>query len=92
MHVLPTIRGDYKAFESYQYQENKLNTPVIAFVAKDDVSVSRDAMMGWSQITSADFRVIDLEGSHFYLTDEATKRHFQQVLLQVLSEFQQKVN
>lgn len=78
--MLPTIKGDYEVFETYDIA--KFGSPVIAcpitlFVAKKDASVPEEALLGWGQLTSADFSIVEFStGGHFYITDADTKEEF----------------
>jgi surfactin synthase thioesterase subunit len=71
--VLPTVRGDYQAFETYHLEGGEggetLACPIVCFSARGDVSVSRDSMLGWAETTSGCFSVVELDGSHFYLIE-----------------------
>ena len=66
--VLPAIRSDYKAAETYVYGPGpKLTCPVTAFVGDADPMVTVDEAAAWEQHTSGAFRLRTWPGGHFYL-------------------------
>lgn len=66
--VLPAIRGDYKAAETYRYQPGpKLGCPVIVTIGDDDPMVSVDEARAWATHTTGKFRLRTFPGGHFYL-------------------------
>jgi len=65
--LLPALRADLTAFETYRYQpSDPLACPVTAFVGVDDPVVSLERSSGWRQHTSARFETIVLPGDHFF--------------------------
>ena len=92
--MLPTIKGDYEAFETYDMRKMDSATasgvaiegggvlavdcPLTVFIAGADASVDAQWMAGWREnTTSAAYRTVEIpNGSHFYLTDVATKEVF----------------
>lgn len=88
--MLPTIKGDYEAFETYDMAllgAQKLGSPVTMFVAQQDASVSAQDMAGWEDTTSEEFTTVIIEhGTHFYITDAATKEVFYNKLLEELQK------
>lgn len=66
--VLPAIRSDYKAVETYQYQPGPdVSCPVVALIGTDDPKVTVDEAMAWSRHTTGEFRLRTFSGGHFYL-------------------------
>lgn len=71
--ILPAIRNDYRAAETYRYQPGPpLACPVTAFVGDDDPKVTVDEARAWSEHTTGDFEFEVFPGGHFYLTEHVT--------------------
>jgi len=66
--LLPTLRADFEAAESYQYNPNGhlLSCPIVAFGGDNDPRVSRERMEGWASQTNSRFKSIFFPGDHFY--------------------------
>lgn len=68
--VLPAIRGDYIAAETYTYRPGpRLKCPVVALVSDDDPKVTVDEAQAWREQTDGDFELAVYPGDHFYLND-----------------------
>lgn len=68
--VLPAVRSDYQAVETYRYQPSDgpdLRVPVSVFVSRDDPSVTVEQAHQWQAHTSGGFDVSVFPGRHFYL-------------------------
>jgi len=67
--LLPTLRADFEAIESHKYNfsEDQLKCPIIAFGGCDDTHVSRERLEGWSAQTSASFKSQYFSGDHFFI-------------------------
>ncbi|MGW1777347.1 thioesterase II family protein [Streptomyces sp. NPDC002104] len=67
--LLPAIRSDYRAFETYTDPGHRLACPVTAFLGDEDPLVTAEEARAWAEHTAgpADLRL--LPGGHFYLTD-----------------------
>ncbi|KOX50641.1 thioesterase II family protein [Streptomyces sp. NRRL F-6492] len=70
--ILPAIRGDYRAVETYRLADGTapLDCPVLALVGDSDPRVDVDEVRGWERHTTADFALAVLPGGHFYLVQE----------------------
>jgi surfactin synthase thioesterase subunit len=67
--ILPAVRGDYRAIETYAYEPGPpLTCPVTAFIGDDDSQVTVDEALAWADHTSGLFELIMFRGGHFYLT------------------------
>lgn len=70
--VLPAIRSDYRAVETYRHEPGRrLDCPVTVFTGDRDPRVSVEEARAWEEHTTgpADLRV--LPGGHFFLVDQA---------------------
>lgn len=71
--ILPAIRSDYRAVETYRYQPKpKLACPIFAFVGDSDPRVEVDDVRAWADHTTATFDLRIFPGGHFYLTQYET--------------------
>jgi surfactin synthase thioesterase subunit len=79
--ILPAIRADYRAIQTYEYKPGlgpDLRCPITALVGDSDPQVTQDEARSWSKHTTAgfDLHVFD-GGGHFYLNtrwDEVVAR------------------
>ncbi|ALG08988.1 thioesterase II family protein [Kibdelosporangium phytohabitans] len=70
--VLPSIRSDYRAAETYTWTPGpKLTTPIFAFVGDADPKVSVDQARAWSEYTEGAFESRVFPGDHFYIDTNA---------------------
>ncbi|EID55063.1 thioesterase II family protein [Saccharomonospora xinjiangensis] len=70
--VLPAIRADYKAAETYRYQPGPpLSCPVYAMVGDNDPKASIDEARSWERHTTGHFELRTYPGGHFYLVEQA---------------------
>jgi len=66
--VLPTLRADFAAAETYDYRsEAPLCCSITALGGTSDDKVSPEALQGWKEHTSGDFEFHLLEGDHFFI-------------------------
>lgn len=69
--VLPSIRADYTAAETYAYRPNPpLSCPIIALTGDADPKVTLDEADAWREHTSAEFELVVYPGAHFYLNEQ----------------------
>ncbi|MFJ8017277.1 thioesterase II family protein [Streptomyces sp. NPDC096339] len=69
--ILPAIRGDYQAVETYRMAPGPaLTCPVLALVGDSDPRVDVEGVHGWAEHTDAEFALEVLPGGHFYLVHE----------------------
>lgn len=71
--VLPPIRSDYKAIETYECRPDaRLDCPIQAFVGDSDPKATLDEVRAWKAHTSAQFSLHVYPGGHFYLDKHAS--------------------
>lgn len=66
--ILPALRTDYKAIETYRYRPGPpLRCPIAAYVGDSDPKVAVSEAAAWRDHTSASFALRVFAGGHFYL-------------------------
>ncbi|MEU5099957.1 alpha/beta fold hydrolase [Streptomyces sp. NPDC020996] len=72
--VLPAIRSDYKAIETYRYRPEgpgpALGCPVSVLTGESDPRVSLEEAGAWKDLTRGGFAFRSFPGGHFYLTSQ----------------------
>ncbi|MFG2986933.1 thioesterase II family protein [Streptomyces sp. NPDC048258] len=69
--ILPALRGDYRAVETYRYESGPaLRVPVSVLTGESDPRVSPSEAMAWRDLTDGAFTFRGFPGGHFYLTDQ----------------------
>ncbi|WP_031470510.1 thioesterase II family protein [Sciscionella sediminilitoris] len=77
--VLPAIRSDYRAAETYRYAPGPdLSCPVTALTGDADPKATLEEVADWEKHTTGRFRMRHWAGGHFYLT------HYQAEVLELL--------
>ncbi|WP_331736727.1 alpha/beta fold hydrolase [Streptomyces sp. NBC_00211] len=70
--ILPTIRSDYKAAESYRWRPGPpLRTPIAVLTGTEDPHVSTDEAAAWREHTAGPFTLTVFTGGHFFLNEHA---------------------
>jgi pyochelin biosynthesis protein PchC len=68
--VMPAIRGDYTAAETYTHRPGpKLSCPIYALTGDQDPKVTVEEADAWREHTDAEFELSVFPGGHFYLND-----------------------
>jgi surfactin synthase thioesterase subunit len=69
--IMPAIRGDYTAVESYRYEPApRLRCPVSVLVGDSDPQVTLAEAEEWRDHTDGDFTLRAFPGGHFYLSEQ----------------------
>ncbi|HEY1298586.1 MAG TPA: alpha/beta fold hydrolase [Chloroflexota bacterium] len=64
--MLPTLRADLEAIETYQYHSRPLlECPITAVIGRDDRGLTRADVERWGELTSGSFTVQPVPGGHF---------------------------
>jgi medium-chain acyl-[acyl-carrier-protein] hydrolase len=72
--LLPTIRADLQADETYSYVAGPtLQCPITALAGDCDANVSADDLVAWGRHTRAGFTVRRYNGGHFFLHTNQTE-------------------
>lgn len=86
--VLPTIRSDYMAAETYRYQPGpKLGCPLFTLVGEGDPLVSVEDARAWAVHTTGNFQLRTFPGGHFYLNS-----HFPAVVELISTHLKSQTN
>ncbi|HEV8561011.1 MAG TPA: alpha/beta fold hydrolase [Actinophytocola sp.] len=71
--ILPALRADYRAIETYTYRPGPpLRCPILALTGGADPRVSVEEAGRWCDYTTGQFDLEIFPGGHFYLTDQRT--------------------
>ena len=69
--VLPAVRGDYKAVETYRHAgEQKMTCPVRVLLGEADDMTTMDQANAWRAHTTARCEITIFPGGHFYLNEQ----------------------
>ncbi|WP_330256384.1 alpha/beta fold hydrolase [Nocardia sp. NBC_00565] len=72
--VLPAVRSDYQAIETYRYREGApLSCDVSVLVSTDDPTMTPGQGEQWREHTSGAFEHAVFPGGHFYLDDKVAE-------------------
>ncbi|MFH8987936.1 thioesterase II family protein [Streptomyces sp. NPDC017940] len=71
--VLPAIRSDYRAIETYGPVDTTVDCPVTALVGDGDPKTTVPEADAWRAHTSAAFDIQVFQGGHFYLSPRAAE-------------------
>ncbi|MFC0435304.1 thioesterase II family protein [Kutzneria buriramensis] len=70
--ILPSVRSDYKAVETYQHQDGPLlNCPVTVLTGDNDPMVTMDEAEAWAEHTNGPFDLKVYPGGHFFINEHA---------------------
>ncbi|WP_327136031.1 alpha/beta fold hydrolase (plasmid) [Streptomyces sp. NBC_01343] len=70
--ILPTIRSDYKAAESYRWRPGPpLRTPIAVLTGTEDPHVDAEQAAAWREHTAGPFSLTVFTGGHFFLNEHA---------------------
>jgi surfactin synthase thioesterase subunit len=68
--MLPALRADYKAIETYEFQPGPpLSCPIWALAGDDDPLTTETELAAWRPQTTGPFVLKTYSGHHFYLSD-----------------------
>jgi surfactin synthase thioesterase subunit len=68
--ILPALRNDYRAVETYRYRAGPLlRCPIVALLGESDPKVTVDEARDWARHTTGEFDLRLFPGGHFYLND-----------------------
>jgi surfactin synthase thioesterase subunit len=68
--ILPAIKSDYRAIETYRPSDTRpLQAPITAVIGGEDSRVTVDEAKAWHRHSTASFDLRVLPGGHFYLID-----------------------
>jgi surfactin synthase thioesterase subunit len=67
--VLPALRNDVTAIETYRASSTTVDCPIGVFLGDRDPLVSREQAAAWSEVTTGGASLEVFSGGHFYLTE-----------------------
>ncbi|OZM70205.1 thioesterase [Amycolatopsis antarctica] len=68
--ILPAIRSDYKAIETYRCDATAtIRSPINVMVGDDDAKTTLDEARDWARHTTGEFDIRVFPGGHFYLSN-----------------------
>lgn len=69
-YYLPILRADTTLARRYVYRdEEPLDIPICAYTGRDDTRLPVEVVQGWSEQTTASFRLAVLPGGHFFIQE-----------------------
>lgn len=72
--VLPPLRADYRAVETYVFRPGpRLRCPVSALLGDADPTVTSEQAQGWRAHTDGEFELTTFPGRHFYLDERVSE-------------------
>lgn len=79
--ILPSVRSDYKAIETYTHTPGRtVSCPIRALIGDSDPKVTVEEAKAWSEHTTGSFDMRVFPGGHFYHVDQSRE------LIQFLSD------
>lgn len=84
--VLPSVRADFRAVETYQDRSGyKVGCPISGYRGTTDTGVSHDTLGKWAEYTTGRWTHRVFDGGHFYL--QGREREVARAILQDLGAF-----
>lgn len=78
--VLPLLRADFAAIQTYKYEEGRpLACPITVVGGLMDEEVTREHLAGWREVTTGNFSLHMVPGDHFFVHTS------QDILLEILA-------
>jgi pyochelin biosynthetic protein PchC len=72
--VLPAIRNDYRATETYRYRPGPpLSCPITVLTGEDDPKTTPREARAWREHTTGPFSLLVYPGGHFYLAEHQSE-------------------
>jgi surfactin synthase thioesterase subunit len=72
--ILPAVRGDYRAVETYRHDpDRRLDCPVTVLTGDRDPQVSVEEARAWDEHTTGPVELEVLPGGHFFLVDHGRR-------------------
>jgi surfactin synthase thioesterase subunit len=70
---LTVLRRDQAMFQDYDPGHTKISVPILALAGRDDAMTKPAALADWAEYTSKFLTVKWLDGSHYFLLDQAER-------------------
>jgi surfactin synthase thioesterase subunit len=71
--IMPALRADYIAIETYQYRAgDQVQCPIDALIGLADPRTTVAEAAAWAEVTTGQFRLHTYPGDHFFITSQLT--------------------
>jgi len=84
----PLMRGDFTLFDTYEHQheatEQPLSCPITVFYGAKDTRITKTHVEGWQAMTSGEFGVFEIPGSHLFVYEPAARGHWLDLVTRAL--------
>lgn len=89
--ILPTLRADFEAFESYKYiPEPPLALDLYAIIGEANPYVSVSVLEGWKRQTCQNFFMRTFRGGHFFLQGNQAVLEFIREIVSPVTDSEEK--
>lgn len=68
-YILPIMFSDYKISESFEYTNQKVSAPIIAYYGREDMAAGGKVMAEWEKVTTGKFSMKGFDGGHFFVLE-----------------------
>lgn len=85
--ILPVIKGDFEMIETWEYEEDSLETPITAFGGINDTLANRQDMEAWKRFTTSDFKTYIFPEKHFFIHNEEVKKTMIAIISKTLQKY-----
>ncbi len=65
--LIPMIRSDLRLHENFSYKSQKINIPIVAHAAAEDIDATLPIMNYWKELTRDNFTIKEFKGDHFFV-------------------------
>jgi surfactin synthase thioesterase subunit len=69
--VLPALRADFQALETYQYIPGKISAPIFVLRGKQDTDLTPEHAMAWHALTASESSTREVDAGHFFMESHA---------------------
>ncbi len=76
--IIPSIKKDYRLHESFSYNGQKLNMPIIAHYGDNDPDLTALDMLPWQEVTNNKCTIKKFQGGHFF-SNELGNAYFNKI-------------
>lgn len=67
----PTLRKDFEICDSYLFEKSvNLTCPISVFGGTDDITINKEELEAWQELSTGAFKLRMVEGDHFYIRNQ----------------------